>query len=186
MNVKVLPSVEYLRACFDYDPETGELRWRQRPPEHFATKNAWAVWNAKHAGDPAGSLHRGGYYYVSIAGADYKAHRVIFKLVTNDEPPATIDHHHGDPSNNRWDNLRPATWLEQAWNTRTRRNTRSGFRGVYLHCRGRRWCARITKNGIEHHLGCFATREEASAAFERAARELHGEFYRAPHKAETP
>ena len=31
---KELP-VEYLRECFHYDPETGELTWKERPLSHF-------------------------------------------------------------------------------------------------------------------------------------------------------
>jgi hypothetical protein len=31
-------------------------------------------------------------------------------------------------------------------------------------------------------LGSFNTKEEASAAYEAAARELHGEFYRKPNQ----
>jgi len=36
----------------------------------------------------------------------------------------------------------------------------------------------IWKLRVERHIGCFATAEQASAARELVARELHGEFAR--------
>ena len=53
-----MPSADYLRSCFDYNPETGDLYWKQRPREHFPSINAWHMWNTQHAGDRAGSLPR--------------------------------------------------------------------------------------------------------------------------------
>lgn len=92
---------------------------------------------------------------------------------------ATIDHVDRNPANNRWANLRPATYREQTWNQRVRRkNNTSGFRGVIRS--GGRWRAGISKDGVTHHLGVFDTLGEAVAAYEAKARELHGEFYREP------
>jgi hypothetical protein len=183
MTVMLLPSVEYLRVCFDYNPRTGELRWRKRPLEHFATKGAWATLNTRDAGKSAGYIHSQGCQYVFVAGSKYKAHRIIWKLVTGEEPPGTIDHRDGDPSNNRWNNLRPATMLEQSRNSRVRKDNKSGFRGIRR--RDKRWRASIIDKGISRYLGSFATPEEASAAHEGAARVLHGEFYRKPKRKQS-
>ena len=54
----------------------------------------------------------------------------------------------------------------------------SGFRGVYRH--GARYKAVISALGVSRHLGVFDRPEEASAAYEAAARELYGEFYSEP------
>jgi hypothetical protein len=42
-----------------------------------------------------------------------------------------------------------------------------------------KFAARIRVDGVERHLGTFATAEEASAAYAAAAREAWGEFARA-------
>jgi hypothetical protein len=31
----------FLRECFNYDPETGSLKWRVRPRCHFKTLHAY-------------------------------------------------------------------------------------------------------------------------------------------------
>jgi hypothetical protein len=111
----ILPPVGYLRARLSYDPETGALRWKARPKDQFATASDWAThWLAKSAEDRAESLQEStGYYRVWLNGHYYRAHRVIWKLMTGDEPPETIDHVDGDRLNNRWANLRAATQAEQ-------------------------------------------------------------------------
>ena len=91
---------------------------------------------------------------------------------------AVIDHRDGDPSNNRWDNLRRATVSQNNANRRLHRNNKCGFKGVVQNPWGR-FIASIYKNGRRIHLGMFATPEAAHAAYVAAARELFGEFARA-------
>jgi hypothetical protein len=169
---KLLPPREYLRACLDYDPATGVLTWKQRPREHFATTNAWAIWNSRFAGNLAGCHDDKGYLVVTLTHR-YKAHRVIWKWMTGEEPPETLDHKGRDPGNNRWSNLRPATTTEQNWN----QGDASSQRGVSRLPSGR-YRAEISIDGTNRHLGTFDTPEEAAAAWKTAARELHGEFFR--------
>jgi hypothetical protein len=174
--IKILPSVEYLRTCFTYDPEQGELRWKSRPRNHFSDQRSWGIWNTKNAGTKAGSTNPGRHREVGVNRVNYMEHRVIFKLMTGAEPPESIDHIDGNPLNNRWSNLRPATHQEQKWNVKLRSDNTSGYRGV--HRMKKKWSARINIHGEYRTLGCFATPEEASSAYELAARELHGKFYR--------
>ena len=38
------PTIDYLRACFAYDPATGVLTRLERPREHFANRRgAWRI-----------------------------------------------------------------------------------------------------------------------------------------------
>jgi hypothetical protein len=172
MTIRALPSVEYLRECFSYDPESGLLKWKTRPRNHFSTYKGWAVWNANNAKVRAGNVKPNGYRRVIINGVSYQEHRIIYKLIFGAEPGTSVDHIDGNPSNNKAKNLRAASHTEQKWNAHIRRDNSSGFRGVSR--AGSRWAARINNK----HLGCFASREDAAAVYETVARKLHGKFYR--------
>lgn len=172
-KVKPIPSVEFLRECFDYDTVSGELRWKQRPRSHFKSQWAWKVWNKRYPGKIAGAISNTGHRFL---GSGYLAHRLIFKMMTGEEP-GSIDHIDGNPDNNAWSNLRVATKVEQAWNSKfDSKRSVSGIRGVRQ--RGAKWQALITVYKKTLYLGLFHTCEEASAAYEKVARGLHGKFYR--------
>lgn len=170
--IRKSPSQKYLSELFTYDPMSGILTWKTRPRQHFISYKGWAVWNANNAGNRAGNLRPNGYRRVLVDGVSFPEHRIIWKLVLAVDPPETIDHVDRNPSNNKWSNLRTANHTEQKWNMRIRTDNTSGYRGVSRS--GNRWLARM----FNRHLGCFATREEASAVYENIARKLHGKFYR--------
>ncbi len=92
------------------------------------------------------------------------------------DPPAglEVDHINGDPFDNRRLNLRLCTHNENVMNRRKFCNTVSQFKGVYSN--NGLWQAAIGVGGKRYHIGTFATAEEAAAAYDRRARELHGEF----------
>lgn len=160
--IKALPSVEYLRACFDYDPATGILRWKRRPRKHFASAKAWKAWNTKYDGNIAGRINDEGYFTIYIMHRPYKGHRIIWKLMTGKEPPETMDHKNRDRSDNRWRNLKQSTHVAQALNRKVPLNNTSGFIGVWRN--GGRWRARIRRT----NLGYFDTPEEAGLAYKKA------------------
>lgn len=54
----------------------------------------------------------------------------------------------------------------------------SGAKGVYWNKRNRKWHAQITHNHRKIHLGYFANLAAAAAAYESAARGLHGDWCR--------
>ncbi len=134
------------------------------------------MWNKQNAGKIAGSFDARGYRRISIENSGYKTHRIIFKLITNKEPPSIIDHRDGDKANNRWDNLRPATQTQSNWNAVAHADSKCGKRGVSFN-QGK-WQSYIKANGVRHYVGRFDTVEEASAAYEMSARKLHGKFHR--------
>lgn len=88
------------------------------------------------------------------------------------------DHIDGDGLNCRRGNLRAATGSQNAMNSATRSDNRSGRRGVCWDRVNRKWRARIWVAGKCHHLGRFDSKREAAAAYSKAAREHHGEFAR--------
>jgi hypothetical protein len=158
------------------------LTWRKRPASHFRHPGAMAsantTWTGKVAGCPSKCAQ--GYISASVTvdGVKYEVHRVIWKLVTDEEPPKSVDHEDGDTLNNRWSNLRGATRPEQGWNRPVRRDNRTGLRGAYFIAKNGRYASQITVDGVRRRLGEFETPEEAASACDTAARELHREFYR--------
>lgn len=96
-------------------------------------------------------------------------HRYIMGLRKGDG--RYVDHHNHDGLDNRRENLRLATPVQNIANARRR-----GLVGV-RRSRSGRWTARIKiGDGRERHLGTFDTPEDAARAYDRAAVEAFGEF----------
>jgi len=72
------------------------------------------------------------------------------------------------------DNVRWATKEEQARNKRPKKNTASKFKGVTRS--GTSWQAEIRAGVVRKYLGVFKSQEEAARAYDKSARDLHGEF----------
>jgi len=87
-----------------------------------------------------------------------------------------IDHINRDRLDNRKCNLRLCTTGENACNTPGDRNASSKYKGVSLVNYGTTWQAIIRKEGNVYHLGVFNDQESAAKAYNKAAKELHGEF----------
>lgn len=174
--IKLLPSREYLLACFVYDPLTGVLTWRVRPREHFRTEQGWKKTNTEWAGRPAGYITSEGYRWVKLNYVFFVAHRVIWKMMTGEEPPPSIDHK-GEPDDNRWCQLREAAHGPQQWNQGPRKTNTTGQRGVYRATRGRPFMVQFMVNGKNCYFGKFDTYEEAAAVAKAALKRLHGEFF---------
>lgn len=160
-KAKPLPSAEILRAAFDYDPRTGILSWKE---------------GARLAGKIAGHLEAKGKRYrcmtVMLDYQSYKVHRVVWKIMTGQEPPDEIDHEDGDPSNNRWINLRDGTGGVNHMNVATSSRSKTNVRGVYPAKNGKSWCAAIYLKRKRSYLGTFSSIEEAEQAVLEARKGL--------------
>lgn len=92
-------------------------------------------------------------------------------------PPAglIVDHANHDGLDNRRTNLRVITQASNLARKRTSGACGTSYRGIALDKSGKRWCARIRKDGKRLTLGSFSTPEEAAVAYDIAALEIHGE-----------
>lgn len=177
MAYKILPPQARLRQRLDYNPDTGELRWKSCPPSDFENKRTYAMLRGRDFAQPAGYMHRG-RFEIGIDGGYYEVGRVIWKWMTGEEPANLIDHKDCDPSNNRWDNLRPATTIENPRNSRRHKDNRSGYKGVTWVPHIQKWQARIRVNGHLLNLGCFLSPQEAHETYCKAADQFFGAFAR--------
>ncbi len=176
--------IEILGAVLRLDPETGKLYWRERDIDMFATAkrptNACAVWNGKYAGREAlaSPFDARGYLHGSILNRAFLAHRVVFALSHGRWPIGDVDHIDGDPSNNRPENLREATRLENNRNMRGKRISSSQYKGVSWRPDIQKWTASCKGDFGGKYLGVFLSEIEAARAYDAFARVEHGEFAR--------
>lgn len=177
MAAKQLPDLAYLVECFECDSEAGTLVWKMRPRHHFCTERGYRHYIAgSRAGKRADWLHEPtGYRFIQFSTSLYKAHRIVWKMVTGQEPEDFLDHINGDRSDNRISNLREATDLQNRHNAGKRKNNTSGLRGAFSTPWG--FLAQIGVNRKTVYLGYFNTAEDAHAAYCEAAQKLHGKFF---------
>lgn len=93
-----------------------------------------------------------------------------------DGSPLKVDHRNGDGLDNRRDNLRPATPLQNNCNRGPQKNNSTGFKGVRP-TRDKRRFGAVIKVGPQHvHLGEFRTAKDAALAYDAAALAHFGAF----------
>jgi hypothetical protein len=171
-------TVEVLQACLRYDPDTGILFWRERPRDHFRSNLGWAKFQSTHAGKPAGTI--GGatkYVWIRIGSKRWSAHTAAWIIMTSDLVPEgmVIDHKDGNAGNNRWDNLRLATWQQNRWNSRRARQDRELPKNVRL-TRWGTYQSCVKKDYKHYYNGTFENLEDAVEASAALRARLHGEY----------
>lgn len=177
MATNPLPDLSVLLKLLVCNPETGELFWKERDISMFSAdakhsaEMRMQIWNTKNAGKPAiCSKNPQGYCRGSILRQPVAAHRVIWKMVTGEEP-LEIDHINGNRSDNRFCNLRSVT---RAANTRNRQiptHNTSGVIGVSRRANGK-WYAQMRYRGEQFYLGTYDAMEDAVRARKAAERRL--------------
>ena len=138
---KPIPSQEYLVGLFDYSPITG-LLYRKVRRGH------------QHVGTPVGTTRGDGYRVVDIHGKKFKTSRIIWRMVTGDDPgDMDVDHANRIRDNDAWHNLRLLDKIGQQLN-------RSSVKHRYIRYMksNNRWYL-IGPN--KKYYGCFKTYEEA-------------------------
>lgn len=119
----------------------------------------------------SGTLLDTGYVVVGFNKNSYLLHKLIYCYHTGDWPEF-IDHIDQDKSNNKIENLRPATISHNGANRSIMTTNTSGYKGVSFHKAGKKWRASIKAR----HIGSFNTKEEAALAYNEKALEEYGEY----------
>lgn len=150
-----------LKEVLDYDPETGIFIWKGNTSVRDIV------------GSVAGAPNKAGYWRIGIDAHRYRAHRLAFLWVEGYFPDADVDHINGDRSDNRWQNLRPASRATNMRNARRYRNNKSGFTGIAWQEKTQKWRAEIKANGKQRYLGVYDKFWQALAT-RKIAERRHG------------
>lgn len=179
MKIRTLPSADRLRELFEYFPSTGTLCWKRRSVTDFQNNRICNSWNARCAGKEVTYINpSNGYIFAKLEGSLWAAHRIIWKMMTGDDPEYEVDHRDLDRTNNRWENLRSSTRLQNQANRPKRSTNTSGYKGVTRDRSRSKWQACINFDGHHEFLGRFSDKEDAASAYALAAKKYHGEFMR--------
>jgi hypothetical protein len=108
-----------------------------------------------------------GYAHNNTKGKHIRMHRFLM-----DSPQSmVVDHIDGNTLNNQRKNLRVCTHLQNIKNHKKNSKNTSGYNGVNL-MHGKYWRAYISGK----HIGLFKNKEDAAKAYDKAAKEIFGEF----------
>lgn len=156
-------TAERAREVFEYDRVTGDLRWRI------------TLGQRAQAGKIAGS-NNNAYRRVHVDGVSYYVHCVIWLIEHWEWPTGELDHSDTVGTNNKIDNIRPATLSQNRANVGLRSDNTSGIKGVSK-C-GNRWKAQICVDKTVIYLGLFKTKKDAGARYAEEAIKRFGQFAR--------
>jgi hypothetical protein len=151
-NRNRLITPEALRECISYNPKTGEFRWIK------PTRSSTIV------GSLAGSRSKLGRLVISINKTRYSANQLAYLYMTG-KWADVVDHINRDPSDDRWINLRKATYRQNQGNRKLNKNSTCGFKGVWYMKKDRKYGANIGIGGKTKYLGRFNTAEDAHQAY---------------------
>lgn len=157
------PNQKELMDRLSYDPDTGMFT-------HLTNIGGGEI------GRIAGGTARGGYWEIRIFNRLFGAHRLAWLYMTGELPSGrmSIDHVNGKRDDNRWANLRLATYEQQSWNSAVKSCCKSGLKGAWPCKSTGRWQSVIQTNGKRVFLGRFDTAQEAHEAWVLAATKARG------------
>ena len=145
-----------LRELFDYD--NGNLTWKEDKKQ------------IKLKGKIAGGIDnspRGGYRRIKVDGDLMYAHRLVWIYHNGDIPDGLqIDHINCVRTDNRIENLRLVTSLQNRWNLKK-------TKGYMFEKSSNSYRVRIQVNGKEKHIGRYKTTTEARNAYLKAKDRYH-------------
>jgi hypothetical protein len=187
---KPTPPQDLLLRLLRYDPEAGKLYWRPRPIEMFkdgklhSRSHAWRKWNTRYAGKEAFTALVEGYRYGAVHHRQYRACRIIFKMLHGYDPPY-VGHKNGDRLDDRADNLASVTAYEMQVTKAMQSNNKSGVVGVYWDRHRKKWVAQLRHKRQTIHLGRHIRIEDAVAARREGEREYGRNNYVRKPRRET-
>ena len=117
------------------------------------------------------------YYTVVFQEKRVKVHRLVAEaFIDNPDNKPLVDHIDGIKTNNRVENLRFATVLENNSNRCINKNNTTGVKGICLRKDTNKYRVLIQYNKVKINVGQYDTLEEAKKARILKANDLFGEY----------
>lgn len=161
-----MSSLTQAEALQLFEYKDGTLFWKEKP---------------RCSRKPNGSFQAGtfthGYVRITVNKKKYYSHQLVF-LMFNGYIPKLIDHIDGDGTNNKIENLRESDKSKNAMNSKLRKNSTSGHRGVMKSKKPNSWSARVQVNKKIIYLGTFDDFELACLVADEARVLYYGEHAR--------
>ena len=102
----------------------------------------------------------------------------MHREILNIPKSSLTDHINDNGLDNRKINLRICNINQNSQNQRPQQGKTSKYKGVTFHNKSKLWRARIVLNKKDISLGYFKDETKAAQAYDKAAKELFGEFAR--------
>ena len=158
---------EYLKQCIDYNPETGEFKWKitQSP-----NKYGYDAFFIKIEGNNYISLK------TQILGKQYATNRLIVFWMTGymPSPNRIVMNIDNNALNLKWSNIKVGSQSDA--NIKRRNIGMIASKGVCFSNGHNKYKAEIRINGKPKFLGYYLTEAEAAEAYMKAARKHFGEL----------
>jgi len=163
-------TLELLQSLFDY--QNGELFWQD--PVRAESVKRRREWSLK-----ARPFSATAYRYIFIDKRSYPLHRAIFVYHYDSiDDSIFVDHIDNDRRNNRIENLRLATKVQNQHNTTLSTNNTSGIKGVSWKKSHQSWAVSIFAHGRYVFRANFKDLELAELAAIEARDKYHDQFAR--------
>jgi hypothetical protein len=88
---------------------------------------------------------------------------------------AEVDHKNRDGLDNQRENIRPCTHKQNMYNQGPKKSNSTGFKGVSQDSKGK-FISMIRTDSGRLYLGYYNTAIEAAVAYDKAAKQHHGDF----------
>lgn len=145
-----------------YNPETG--RWKWLIKRSSRCKDGWFY----------GYKSKLNTYDINLNHKLYKAHQLAYLYVYG-FIPKEIDHINGNPLDNRIENLRAVSHLQNMQNiTKPTIRNKTGFLGVVK--QKDKYLAYIKANNVNYYLGSYSTPELAHEAYLKGKEKYHSQL----------
>lgn len=109
-----------LKEFLEYNPLTGEFIWAK---DYYRVKKGTIAKSIIISGGKS-------YYRIKLKQVTYKTSRLAFLYMTGEFPTSIVDHKDGNTLNDKWENLRIASYSENSCNTVRSSANSSGIKGL--------------------------------------------------------